>query len=106
MSVLERMVKLYNKPEYWVQLAGMYGETGQEKQQLSVLEAAYQQGFLTSKSDLRQLAQVYLYNQLAYKAASVMSKAIESGVAEKSAKNYAFIAEAMVQAKEDNKSVS
>ncbi|TMO82872.1 hypothetical protein CWC13_20285, partial [Pseudoalteromonas ruthenica] len=48
----------------------------------------------------------YLYNQLAYKAASVMSKAIESGVAEKSAKNYAFIAEAMVQAKEDNKSVS
>ncbi|MDN3489893.1 MULTISPECIES: hypothetical protein [unclassified Pseudoalteromonas] len=105
-AVLERMVKLYNKPEYWVQLGGMYGETGKEKQQLAILEAAYQQGFLTSKSDLRQLAQVYLYNQLAYKAASVMSKAIESGVAEKSAKNYAFIAEAMVQAKEDNKSVS
>jgi len=105
-SVLERMVKLYNKPEYWVQLAGMYGETGQEKQQLSVLEAAYQQGFLTSKSDLRQLAQVYLYNQLAYKAASVMSKAIEQGIAEPTAKNYAFVAEAMVQAKEDAKSIS
>ena len=105
-SVLERMVKLYNKPEYWVQLAGMYGETGQEKQQLSVLEAAYQQGFLTSKSDLRQLAQVYLYNQLAYKAANVMSKAIEHGIAEPTAKNYAFVAEAMVQAKEDAKSIS
>lgn len=105
-SVLERMVKLYNKPEYWVQLAGMYGETGQEKQQLSVLEAAYQQGFLTSKSDLRQLAQVYLYNQLAYKAANVMSKAIEQGIAEPTAKNYAFVAEAMVQAKEDAKSIS
>ncbi|TMP74455.1 hypothetical protein [Pseudoalteromonas sp. S1608] len=105
-SVLERMVKLYNKPEYWVQLAGMYGETGQEKQQLSVLEAAYQQGFLTSKSDLRQLAQVYLYNQLAYKAASVMSKALEQGIAEPTAKNYAFVAEAMVQAKEDAKSIS
>ncbi|MFK3858195.1 tetratricopeptide repeat protein [Pseudoalteromonas rhizosphaerae] len=105
-AVLERMVKLYNKPEYWVQLGGMYGETGKEKQQLAVLEAAYQQGFLTSKSDLRQLAQVYLYNGLAFKAADVMSKAIESGVAEKSAKNYAFIAEAMVQAKEDNKSVT
>ncbi|EWS96787.1 hypothetical protein BG00_17880 [Pseudoalteromonas sp. SCSIO_11900] len=105
-SVLERMVKLYNKPEYWVQLAGMYGETGQEKQQLSVLEAAYQQGFLTSKSDLRQLAQVYLYNQLAYKAARVMSKAIEQGIAEPTAKNYAFVAEAMIQAKEDAKSIS
>ncbi|MDQ9090063.1 CDC27 family protein [Pseudoalteromonas haloplanktis] len=105
-AVLERMVKLYNKPEYWVQLGGMYGETGKEKQQLAVLEAAYQQGFLTSKSDLRQLSQVYLYNGLAYKAAVVMSKGIDSGVVEKSAKNYAFIAEAMVQAKEDDKSVS
>ncbi|WP_213609879.1 hypothetical protein [Pseudoalteromonas sp.] len=104
-TVLERMVKLYNKPEYWVQLAGMYGETGQEKQQLSILEAAYQQGFLTSKSDLRQLAQVYLYNQLAYKAADVMSKALAQGIVEKEAKNYAFIAEALIQAKEEAKSI-
>ncbi|WP_405598053.1 MULTISPECIES: tetratricopeptide repeat protein [unclassified Pseudoalteromonas] len=105
-AVLERMVKLYNKPEYWIQLSGMYGETGQEKQQLAVIEAAYQQGFLTSKSDLRQLAQVYLYNGLAYKAGVVMSKAIEAGIAERTAKNYAFVAEAMIQAKEDDKSIA
>lgn len=104
-DVLERMVKLYNKPEYWVQLSGMYGELGKERQQLSVIEAAYQQGFLTSKSDLRQLAQVYLYNGLAYKAATVMSKAIDAGIAEQTAKNYAFVAEAMIQAKEDEKSI-
>ena len=104
-EVLERMVKLYNKPEYWVQLSGMYGETGQEKKQLAIIEAAYQQGFLTSKPDLRQLAQVYLYNGLAYKAGVVMSKAIKEGVAEQNAKNYAFIAEAMIQAKEDEKSI-
>lgn len=104
-GVLERMVKLYNKPEYWIQLAGMYGETGQERQQLAIMEAAYQQGFLTSKADLRQLAQVYLYNDLAYKAAVVMSKSMDAGIAEKTAKNYAFVAEAMIQAKEDTKSV-
>ncbi|QQM66277.1 hypothetical protein JG479_16930 [Pseudoalteromonas sp. LC2018020214] len=105
-EVLERMVKLYNKPEYWVQLSGMYGETGREKQQLAVIEAAYQQGFLTSKSDLRQLAQVYLYNGLAFKAAKVMSDAIDKDIAEKTAKNYAFVAEAMIQAKEDEKSIT
>ncbi|MCF2922039.1 hypothetical protein L1264_16325 [Pseudoalteromonas sp. APAL1] len=104
-EVLERLVKLYNKPEYWVQLGGMYGETGAEKKQLAILEAAYQQGFMKSKSDLRQLSQVYLYNGLAFKAAKVMSKAMQDGVAEKSAKNYAFVAEAMVQAKEDEKSL-
>ncbi|KPM74956.1 MULTISPECIES: tetratricopeptide repeat protein [unclassified Pseudoalteromonas] len=105
-EVLERLVKLYNKPEYWVQLGGMYGETGAEKKQLAVLEAAYQQGFMKSKSDLRQLSQVYLYNGLAFKAANVMSKAMQDGVAEKSAKNYAFVAEAMVQAKEAEKSLA
>ncbi|NHH90424.1 hypothetical protein [Pseudoalteromonas sp. MB47] len=105
-EVLERLVKLYNKPEYWVQLGGMYGETGAEKKQLAILEAAYQQGFMKSKSDLRQLSQVYLYNGLAFKAANVMSKAMEDGVAEKSAKNYAFVAEAMVQAKEGEKSLA
>lgn len=104
-EVLERMVKLYDKPEYWIQLSGMYGETGQEKKQLAVIEAAYQQGFLTSRADLRQLAQVYLYNGLAFKAAEVMSKAIDNGIAEKTAKNYAFVAEAMIQAKEDEKSI-
>lgn len=103
-DVLERMVKLYNKPEYWVQLGGMYGETGAEKKQLAVLEAAYQQGFLNSKSGLTQLSQVYMYNGLSYKAADVMQQAMTSGVVEKTAKNYAFIAEAMVQAKEDEKS--
>ena len=35
-----------------------------------------------------------------------MSKAIEQGIAEPTAKNYAFVAEAMVQAKEDAKSIS
>ncbi|MDK9683288.1 tetratricopeptide repeat protein [Pseudoalteromonas shioyasakiensis] len=105
-EVLERLVKLYNKPEYWVQLGGMYGETGAEKKQLAILEAAYQQGFMNSKSDLRQLSQVYLYNGLAFKAANVMSKAMQDGVAEKSAKNYAFVAEAMVQAKEAEKSLA
>jgi len=104
-EVLERLVKLYNKPEYWVQLGGMYGETGAEKKQLAILEAAYQQGFMKSKSDLRQLSQVYLYNGLAFKAANVMSKAMQDGIAEKSAKNYAFVAEAMVQAKESEKSL-
>ena len=105
-EVLERLVKLYNKPEYWVQLGGMYGETGAEKKQLAILEVAYQQGFMKSKSDLRQLSQVYLYNGLAFKAANVMSKAMQDGVAEKSAKNYAFVAEAMVQAKEAEKSLA
>lgn len=105
-KVLEKMLKLYNKPQYWSQLAGMYGEVGKEKEQLAILEAAYQQGFLKTKSELRNLAQVYLFNGLAYKAADTMKKAMKKGIVEDSVKNNAFIAESYLQAKEDAKSIN
>ncbi|MBD1583698.1 tetratricopeptide repeat protein [Pseudoalteromonas sp. S16_S37] len=105
-EVLEKMVKLYNKPNYWIQLAGMYGEIGDEKKQLAIFEAADQQGFVKSRSEMKQLAQVYMYNGLAYKAAKVMERGLEQGVIENNAKNQAFIAESLVQAKEDSKAVA
>jgi len=104
-AVLEKLVKHYSKAEYWVQLAGMYGETGKEKEQLAILEAAKQQGFIEGKNAVRNLAQVYLFNGLAFKAADLMQSGIKNGVLEDSAKNNAFIAEAYVQAREDEKSV-
>ncbi|WP_462163047.1 tetratricopeptide repeat protein [Pseudoalteromonas xiamenensis] len=104
-TVLEKMVKLYNKPVYWVQLGGMYGEVGEEKKQLAILESAKQQGFIKTKSDFQQLAQAYLMSGLPFKSASTYSKGLKEGVIENNAKNNAFIAEAFVQAKEDQKAV-
>ena len=98
--VLEKMVRLYNKPAYWVQLGGMYGETGEEQKQLAIMEAAHQQGFLTSGGELRNLAQIYLYNGLAYKAAHTMQQGLDQEIIEATAKNFAFVAEALVQARE------
>jgi tetratricopeptide (TPR) repeat protein len=51
-AVLEKMVKLFNKPEYWVQLGGMYGEVGEAKKQLVIFEAAKQQGFIKLKNEI------------------------------------------------------
>ncbi|BBN83329.1 hypothetical protein PA25_33140 [Pseudoalteromonas sp. A25] len=104
-EVLEKMVNLYNKPNYWIQLAGMYGEIGNEKKQLAIFEAADQQGFVKSRSEIRQLAQVYTYNGLAFKAAKVMERGLQQGALENNAKNQAFIAESLVQAKEDSKAI-
>ena len=104
-AVLEKMIALYDKPAYWVQLGGMYGEVGEDKKQLSTLEAAYQRGFITSKSDIRSLSQVYLLNGLAFKAASLMKQGISDGKIENDSKNNAFIAEAFVQAKEERQAI-
>lgn len=103
--VLEKMVSLYNKPNYWVQLAGMYGEVGRDKKQLDTFEAAYQQGFINSRSEFMQLAQVYNFNGLSFKAAEVLKQALELNIVENNAKNNAFIAEAYIQAREDELSL-
>ncbi|OHU85475.1 MULTISPECIES: tetratricopeptide repeat protein [Pseudoalteromonas] len=105
-KTLEKMVKLFNKPDYWVQLAGMYGEIGEEKKQLAIFEAAKQQGFVKTRSQIMQLAQVYMYNGLSYKAAKLMEQGLLSGVVEDNPKNQVFIAESLVQAKENNKAIS
>ena len=104
-SILEEMVRRFNKPEYWVQLAGMYGETGAEDKQLAVLEAAYQQGYISKQSDFRNLAQIYYFNGLPYKAALVMQQGIDQNVLIKNVKNVKFLSQAWLTAKEYDKAV-
>ena len=103
--VLEEMVLRFDKPEYWVQLSGMYGEVGQDDKQLALIETAKQRGFLDDATKLKNLAQIYMYSGLAYKAANAMELGFEKGNIEKSAKNLIFVAEAYMQAREDKKAV-
>ncbi|NVK24051.1 MAG: tetratricopeptide repeat protein [Gammaproteobacteria bacterium] len=105
-KVLETMVRLFNKPEYWVQLAGMYGELGEEAKQLAVMEAAYQQGYVEKASDLRNLAQIYYFNGLPYKSAQVLDKAIKANVVEANPKNLKFLAQSWLGAKEYSKAIN
>lgn len=104
-EVLEKMVKLFDQPQYWVQLAGMYGELGREKDQLAILEAAYQQDYITSASDTFNLAQLYYYHQAPYKGARLMEQAMENGVLEKNLRNLKFLAQCWNLAKESEEAV-
>ncbi len=104
-EVLEKMVQYYNKPAYWLQLANMYGEVGDQNKQLALMETAKQQGFIQTKSELRNLAQVYLYNGLGYKAAETIKLAMKKGLIIEDEENLAFLAESFLMAKEDQKAI-
>lgn len=104
-TVLEKLVRLFNKPEYWVQLGGMYGEIGEEEKQLAVMEAAQQQGYVTRKSDVKMLAQLYFYNGAPVKAANLMTNAMEKGVIDKDVKNLEFLAQAWSSSKDADKAI-
>lgn len=104
-SVLVKLVRYYDKPKYWIQLGGMYGEIGEEKKQLAVMEAAYQMGYVTSGQDLFNLAQLYYYHQVPFKAADVMVKAMDDDLLEENLRNLRFLSQCWALAKENDKAI-
>ncbi len=104
-KVIEQLVRLYDKPEYWLQLAGMYGEVGQEDKQLAVMEASWQAGHIIKANDVMTLAQLYRFHQVPFKAAVLLEQAIANGTVIASEKSLEALAQAYVAAKEDEKAL-
>ncbi|WP_240612727.1 tetratricopeptide repeat protein [Alteromonas flava] len=104
-DVLVKMVRLFDEPKYWVQLAAMYGELEREQEQYALMEAAYQQGYVTSASDTFNLAQLYYFHQAPYKCARLMEQALASGTLERNLRNLKFLSQCWTQAKENEKAV-
>lgn len=104
-QVLEQLVRLYSKPKYWLQLAGMYGEIGEENRQIAVMEAAYQAGNVTKSNDIITLAQLYQLHGAPYKAATLLDEAIEQGIVDAQEKNLDLLARSYLSAKEFTKAI-
>jgi hypothetical protein len=104
-KVMEQLVRYYNKAEYWPQLAAMYGEIGEEAKQLAVMEAAWQNDFITKPNDIISLVQLYLYHNVPYKAANLLHEAIDKGQVSAKEKYFNLLAQAYLMAKEDNKAI-
>jgi len=104
-TVLEKLVRLYDKPQYWLQLSGMYGEIGEEDKQLAVLEAAYQAGYVTKESEITTLAQLYLFNGAPYKSAALLDKSLARGIVKPEQKYLNLLAQSYLSAKEQGKAI-
>lgn len=104
-EVSEQLVRLYSKASYWIDLSNMYGETDQIDKQLSVMEAAYQQGYVTKKIDIQTLSQLYFENGAPYKSARLLSKSIDEGIVLENVKILNYLAQAWLSAKETEKAV-
>ncbi len=115
-DILEILVNTWPKKEYWLQLAGMYGEMSSdakteaernilEKKQLATYETAYRQGFLEKGSELVNMSQLYMYHETPYWASVVLEKGIKAGIIEKNKKNYESLAQARINAQDMRQSL-
>lgn len=106
-GVAEVLVKTFpEEKRWWTQLGFFYMSTEEYKKALSTFEIAYNKGYLTKKSEVKALAQLYATNDIPYKAAIVQEKHIKSGLIEKDDKSLSALANSWHQAKEYKKAAS
>lgn len=104
-DVLEELVTLYPKGDYFSQLSAMYGERDKEKEQLATLEAAYDAGLLSKERDLVSLASLLLQNDVPYKAANILEKGMKEKTIAGDLQNLKLLAQAWHIAQEPKKSI-
>ncbi|HXV37909.1 MAG TPA: hypothetical protein VEC18_12215 [Myxococcota bacterium] len=97
---LEMLIMVDPKKAYWTQLSSLYAHLEQEAKSLAVMQLAYAQDYLEKDSDLRALAQLYLYHSLPYQAALVLEKGRADGYIENNATYWEMLANAWVLARE------
>ncbi|WP_419813403.1 tetratricopeptide repeat protein [Bacterioplanoides sp.] len=97
---LQDLATLYPKAQYWVQLAAVYSELDKPLKELSALEAAHEQGLLTKESELVNLAQALLGQEVPYKAANILAQGMKSKQIEVNAKNLSLLGDSWMIAKE------
>lgn len=100
-DVLEIMLITWPKPQYWIQLAGVYQELGDEPTSYSLTEAAYKQGFLDDKeTQLVNVAQIQLARGAPIKCTWVFEKAFKDGRVEKTPANQKTLGQCYLMASE------
>ena len=104
-NVLRTMIQNWPKREYFIQLAGMFGEQGEEEKQLAMFEVAYEAGWLERGTELVNYAQMLLQADIPFKAAVILQKGLDSGTVESTEANWRILAQSWQLAQDDMKAI-
>jgi tetratricopeptide (TPR) repeat protein len=104
--VLEELVIQFPQRAYWVQLTLMYAASDDYPTALAAQQVAYKQGFLVESKELLRFARSYLYQNLSYQAAELLSKELAAGRIEPDKDAYELLANSWIGAREYNAALS
>jgi tetratricopeptide (TPR) repeat protein len=105
LEILEILVREFPKRDYWIRLAGIHGQEGNEKAQIYAMQGAYTAGFLDRERDLMNFAGLLMQDQVPYRAALVLEKGFEEEKIDRTAKNLQGLGQAWQLAQETAKAI-
>jgi tetratricopeptide (TPR) repeat protein len=88
------------KEDYWKQLSGILFEIKRDPQALAVLALAESRGYVSRETEYRNLANLYMYLQIPYKAAQVLQSGIDKERVAPTERNLELAANAWLLARE------
>ena len=105
LEILEILVRDFPKRDYWLRLAGVYGQENQEKKQLHTMDAAYVAGYVDRERDLTNYAALLMQAEVPYRAAKVLEKGINDKTIERTSTNLRSLGQAWQLAQEVDKAI-
>lgn len=104
-KVLEKMVQIYPKKDYWLQLSGIYGQQDMTEKQMQSLNLAYVNGYLSRGPEFLNLAQLLMQANIPYRASKVLEDGFKQKAIERNANNLRLLSQAYILAQEDLKAL-
>ncbi len=92
--------------QYWTQLSAIHLELDEDQRGMVVLKLAYRKGLLDRESEYRQLASLLQAHNNPYRAAQVLSDAINDGYVERTQSHWEQVAGAWYEARELDNALS
>jgi len=105
LEILEILVRDFPKRDYWMQLAGVYGQEGMDQRQIQAMEAAHVGGFLTRENDILGYAGLLMQEEVPYRAAKWIEQGFEQEIIEVSPKTLRQLGQAWQMAQEVDKAI-
>lgn len=99
-ETMKKLVSLYPKEQYLMQLSALHGQLGQTKKQIAVLESLQEKGLLTDDVQILNLANLYLSEDMPFESSRVLNWAISKELLVKEKKVVRLLAASLSSAKE------
>lgn len=104
--LLERLIAMEpHKKTHWLRLSSLYQQQENYTKALAAMQVAYNAGFLEQESEYIRLADMLRFNEIPYRAARVLEKAIDDGNVKPDSKVYERLADCWIQARDFDEAI-
>jgi tetratricopeptide (TPR) repeat protein len=104
LPILKRLLNAApDKKSYWLQLSAVNSELQKYDDAVSAMEVAYRGGILTEAAEIKRLSELLLFVGIPYRAAQLLSKAIDDDKVKGDKKTYETLANCWIAAREYDK---